>query len=181
MHTSAHVHVDQYIQFDKQFYNVQQQFIGTDVWVRGTLKLVEIFDNNYTRIKTHIRTNKKRHTDPDDFPENFSIMMQDHHVLSLIDRAAKIGNDFKEFIVAVLTPHAKLNTRRAMALLRLSQKYSPQQLNGAATVALKHKLYVPKQFETVLQKMSSQDTEENILISEATHEFIRSSEYFSHK
>jgi len=108
-------------------------------------------------------------------------MMQDNHVISLIDRAAKIGNDFKELIVAVLTPHAKLNTRRAMALLRLLQKYPPKELNRAAKVALKHKLYVPKQFEAVLQKMSFQNAEDNILISEATNEFIRSSDYFSHK
>lgn len=174
----ARVHVDQYIQFDKAFYSVPNQFVGSDLWVKGTEKLIVIYDDDHQCIKTHLRSKLKRHTDPNDFPKNFQVMMQDHHVRSLVYRSERVGEQFKQLITDILTPHAKLNTRRALAILRLVDKYNQTQLEEAAKVAVIHKLYSPKQLETLIQKMQTQHTEENILISEATQQFIRKADYF---
>ncbi len=174
----ARVHVDQYIQFEKAFYSVPNQFVGCSLWVRGTEKLVQIYDDDHQLIKTHLRSTQKRHTDPNDFPKNFQVMMQDHHVRSLIRRSEQVGEHFKQLIVAILTPHAKLNTRRAMAMLKLVDKYNQTQLEQAAKVAVIHKLYSPKQLETLIRRMQTPQTEEPILISEATQPFIREADYF---
>lgn len=174
----ARVHVDQYIQFEKAFYSVPSQFVGHDLWVKGTEKLVEIYDDEYQLIKTHLRSKRKRHTDPNDFPENFQVMMQDHHVRSLIARSQRVGEHFKQLIIAVLTPHAKLNTRRAMAILRLGDKYTRTQLEEAAKVAVTHKLHSPKQLEKLIQRMRLEDEQQTILISEETQPFIRKADYF---
>lgn len=174
----ARVHVDQYIQFEKAFYSVPNQFVSHDLWVKGTEKLVEIYDDEHQLIKTHVRRAQKRHTDPNDFPKNFQVMMQDHHVRSLIRRSERVGEHFKQLIIAILTPHAKLNTRRAMALLKLVGKYSPTQLEEAAQIAITHKLFSPKQLETLIGRMKPNDEEQTMLISEATQQFIRGADYF---
>lgn len=174
---SARVHVDQYIQFEKGFYSVPEQYVGKELWVRGTDNRVEIYDD-FTRIKTHLRTKAKRHTDPNDFPENVRVMMGDSHVRWLIAQAAKVGGEFKQLVVDVLTPHAKLNTRKAQALIKLAGRYSSDHLNAAARIACQHKYHLPKQLEAILEKMVSEKTEAEMTVSEATQQFVRPADYF---
>jgi len=174
----ARVHVDQYIQFEKAFYSVPERYVGKQLWVRATAKLVEIYDD-FTRIKTHVRTEAKRHTDPKDFPKNLQVMLDDRHVQWLISQAASVGEAFKQLIIDVLTPHAKLNTRRAQALIRLAERYPNEQLNLAAQVACQYKCYVPKQVERIIQKITAASEDSEISISEATQAFIRSADYFT--
>ena len=174
---SVRVHVDQYIQFEKTFYSVPEQFVGKQLWVRGIEKIVEIYDD-FTRIKTHLRTKTKRHTDPRDFPENIQVMMGDMHVRWLIKQAAKVGSEFKQLIVDVLTPHAKLNTRRAQALIKLAHRYPAKHLNAAAHIACGHKYHLPKQLETIIEKMISDKNQTGVPISEATQQFVRPADYF---
>lgn len=174
---AARVHVDQYIQFDKGFYSVSEQHVGKDVWVRGTEKIVEVYED-FTRIKIHVRTNAKRYTDPKDFPENIQVMMDDTHVKWLIEQAAKVGNEFKKLIVAVLTPHAKRNTRKAQALIKLADRYPTQHLNSAAKIAHQHKYHLPKQLQAIVEKIGSEAEETDILVSEATQQFVRPADYF---
>lgn len=173
----ALVHVDQYVQFEKGFYSVSEHYVGHEVWIRGTEKLIEIYED-HTLIKKCLRVTRGRYTDPNDFPKNVQLMMQDKHTQSLLERGARIGSDFKDLIRQVLQPHAKLNTRRALALLRLREKYQAAELNEAAKVAVKLKLHAPKQLEALINKMQSQYTDEPISISEETAELIRPANYF---
>ncbi len=151
--------------------------MGKQLWVRATVKLVEIYDD-FTRIKTHIRTEAKRHTDPKDFPKNLQVMLDDGHVQWLISQAANVGEAFKQLIIDVLTPHAKLNTRRAQALIRLAERYPNEQLNIAAQIACQYKCYVPKHVERIIQKIMAASDDTEISISEATQAFIRPADYF---
>jgi len=174
----ARVHVDQYIQFEKAFYSVPTLYVGCQVWVRATEKLVELYDvDNHTLIKKHLRVPKGRQTDPQDFPENFRVMLDDEYVQTLLNRSAAIGPHFKQLIVAVLTPHAKLNYRRALALVNLRKKYYPEQLEQVAELALKHNVQAPKQLEHLL-KNNNKEAQEAIFISEATRELVRDPTYF---
>jgi transposase len=174
---AVRVHVDQYIQFERGFYSVPEPYVGKELWVRATTKLVEIYDD-FTRIKTHVRTNAKRHTDPGDFPENFQVMMGDTHVRWLIAQAAKVGGAFKQLIVDVLTPHAKRNTRKAQAFIKLAEHYPAEQLNAAAQIACQHKYHLPKQLEALIGKMFNEKNEADVTVSEATQAFIRPADYF---
>lgn len=174
---SVRVHVDQYIQFERGFYSVPEPYVGKELWVRGTEKRVEIY-NDFTRIKTHIRTTAKRHTDPKDFPENVQVMMGDTHVQWLITQAAKVGCEFRQLIVDVLTPHAKLNTRKAQALIKLVDRYPAEHLNAAAHIACQHKYHLAKQLEAIIENTLSEKTEAGLPISEATEQFVRPADYF---
>lgn len=177
---SVSVHVDQYIQFEKGFYSVPEAYVGSKLWVRGTEKLIEVYDD-FIRIKAHIKTRAKRQTDPKDFPENLRVMMDSNHVKWLIEQAEKVGCEFKQLIINVLTPHAKLNTRKAQALIRLADRYPAERLNAAANIACQNKFHLPKQLEAILEKISSEREETGILVSEATQQFVRPADYFIQK
>ena len=174
----AIVHVDQFIQFDKHFYALPEQtFVGKTVWVRATEKLVHIY-HDHTLVRKFVRGQQKRQYNPGDFPENHRIMLESKDVQALIGRAASIGPSFKKLLIQVLSPHARLNYRRALALLRLREKYSKEHLNRAAEYAVSHNIHTPRQFQALLDKLKNSAEEEGIPISEQTQLFLRDPEYF---
>jgi transposase len=175
----AKVHADQFIQFEKNFYSVPHVYVGKDVWVRATEKLIHIY-LDHTLIKKHVRAQTRRQYDSKDFPKNFEIMLEDQNVQAIIERAEQIGQPFKKLLLQVLAPHAKLNYRRALALLRLKDKYAKEQLNQAAKLAIVHKIHTPKTFETLLHKIDAQQDEQPLFISEETRAMMRNSDYFIH-
>lgn len=174
----AIVHVDQFIQFDKHFYALPEQtFVGKTVWVRATEKLVQIY-HDHTLVRKFVRGQQKRQYDPGDFPENFRVMLESKDVQALIDRAASIGPAFRKLLIQVLSPHARLNYRRALALLRLREKYSKEHLNQAAEYAVSHNIHTPRQFQALLDKLRNSPEDEQIPVSEQTRLFLRDPEYF---
>lgn len=174
----AKVHPDQFVQFEKKIFSVPQQYIGKTVWVRGTEKLIEIYDQ-HERIKQYPRNHQMRMFDRSDFPENVRIMLDDQSVQGLLERAAAVGPQFKHFLLEVLSPHAKLNYRRALGLLNFANKYSAALLETAAPTAISYKLHVPKQFERVLEKLKAKE-QTPVPISNETQELLREAEYFIH-
>jgi len=174
----AKVHVDQFIQFEKKFYSVPDTYVGKTVWVKGTEKLIRIFDG-YTLIKQDPRSHKTRQFDPNDFPKNFQLMMADYAIQHLLARAQAIGPEFRKFIVAVLAPHAKINYRRALGLLKLQNKYSNELMEKTAPLAIQYHIYVPKQCERLLEQCQA-PKDEAIPISGETLELIRPADYFTH-
>jgi len=173
----AKVHVDQFIQFEKTLLSVPTAYVGKTVWVRGTEKMIEIYDG-YERIKQHARKPQGRLMDPRDFPENFQLMLNTQAIQYLIARAAGVGPNFEQLLRHVLTPHAMLNYRRARALLNKSQKYPAELVECAAQQALAQKIYVPNLFQRLLNRLQSPTSD--IPVSEQTLEFIRSADYFIH-
>jgi len=175
---AAKVHPDQFVQFEKKVFSVPQLYIGKTVWVRGTEKLIEIYDQ-HERIKQYPRNRQMRLFDRSDFPENVQLMLDEQAVQHLLERAAAIGPRFKQFLLEVLSPHAKLNYRRALGLLNFTGKYSATLLEAAAAVAIAYKLHVPKQFERVLEKLKIKE-QTSLPISHETQELLREAEYFIH-
>lgn len=173
----AKVHCDQFIQFEKKFYSVPEAYLGKTLWVRGTEKMIEIYDD-YQRIRQYPRSRQTRMFNPTDFPENVQLMLGEDAIQKLIARAAVIGPHFKQLLLSVLTPHAKLNFRRALGLLNFFPKYSTAHLEQAAQIAIPNQIYVPQLFKRLLEKLRT--PEEPLPLSAETQEFVRSAEYFVH-
>lgn len=173
----AKVHADQFIQFEKKFYSLPEAHIGKSVWVRGTEQVVEIYDD-YQRLRQYPRGRQTRLFDPNDFPRNVQLMLGEHAIQSLITRAAAIGPHFKQLILGVLTPHAKLNYRRALGLLNFGPKYPAALLEAAAHIAIANQIYVPQLFKRLLEKLRT--PQETLPRSAETQEFVRPAEYFIH-
>ena len=173
----AKVHADQFIQFEKKFYSVPEPYIGKTVWVRGAEKLVAIFYQQQL-IWQYPRNRQTRMFEATDFSNNVQMMMGEQAIQNLIARAQAIGPHFKELLANVLTPHAKLNYRRALALLNFNAKYSAALLEAAAPTAITNKIYVPQVFQRLLEQL--QAPEDRIPISDETQALLRPADYFIH-
>lgn len=173
----AKVHADQFIQFEKKFYSVPEQYIGKTVWVRGAEKLVAIF-YQHQLIRQYPRNRQTRLFEVTDFPNNVQMMLGEQAIQNLIARAQAIGPNFKQLITTVLTPHAKLNYRRALALLNFRAKYSAALLEAAAPTAITNHIYVPQTFQRLLEQLQVPD--DRIPISGETQELLRGADYFIH-
>ncbi|OVE79415.1 hypothetical protein BVY01_02645 [bacterium I07] len=176
------VHADHFIQFKKKTYSMPTVYIGKTFWVRGTDKLIQVFDSDYQIIKQHVITPHYRHTDWSDFPENIQAALDQDLPDYLQKTAAEVGPRFRQLIRKTLEPHAFMNLRKAQGLVRLMEKYKYPLLETAAARTLDDQLsHVPKNFVRLLETLTEQQQEQNIPVSLFTQEFIRPMDYFEHK
>jgi hypothetical protein len=177
----AKVHPDQFVQFEKKVVSVPHKYIGKTLWIRGTEKLIEIYDEQHVRIKQYARSHQTRLFDRDDFPEDVRVMLDDQAVQRLLERAEAVGPQFKQLVHAILSPHAMLNYRRALALLNFTRQYPLELLEAAAEVAIPYQLHTPKPFQRLLEKLkATQSQPPGIPISQETQELLRDADYFIH-
>jgi transposase len=178
----ATVHADHYIQFKKQFYSVPHAYVGKTVWLRATDKRIEIyFDNNL--IKQHVITDRLRHTDFNDFPENIKAALDDGLPHQLQQSAMNVGPNFYQLIRNVLTPHAFINLRKAQGLMTLKKKWPYSLIEQAALIAIEQQIRItPDNFKRLLEKLSNENHEKNTIqpltYSQQTMEFLRDITYF---
>lgn len=175
----AKVHVDQFLQFEKKTYSVPAAFVGKYLWVRASEKLIQIYDAQ-TLVKKYVRSAAGRQYEAQDFPHNFQLMLQSRDVQALLARAETIGPEFQQLLVQVLKPHAKLNYRRGLALLRFKEKFPCEQLNQAAAYATAHHIHTPKQFHALLLPAQSPQQELPLAMSAETQALVRTPDYFIH-
>jgi len=118
------VHPDHHIVFDKSYYSLPTRFIGTKVWVKGTVKTVEIF-RDHERVKMHPRAHTPGRwvTDHTDYPpEKLAFLMATPTWCR--KKAAEFGPSTETLITAILKEGAMKNLRKAQAILRLAEKHS---------------------------------------------------------
>ena len=172
------VHPDQYIQFEKKPYSVQQRHVGRTLWAKGTETLLQVYDDDFRLLKQHVRSTRRWHTDWSDFPEHVQEMFDDRAVVRILRRAERIGPAMGAYIRLILEPHAKINLRKAQGMLGFAERYGADALEGAATTALSKRRFQLNDFRRLLQ--DPPEAEEQIPISSATAAYIRPPGYFIH-
>jgi len=173
------VHPDQFIQFEKRTFSVQERFVGRTFWAKGTEKLLQVFDDEFRLVKQHVRTVKRRHTDWTDFPEHVQDMFGDKAIVHILRRAARIGPAMEIYLRRVLEPHAKINLRKAQGMLGLSEQHGAEALEAAAAAALSRRRFQFKDFKQLVLE-GPEDDEEQIPVSTETASFVRPPGYFIH-
>lgn len=175
------VHPDCYIQFNKKSYSVPFSYVGKNLWVKGTEKIIQIYYDDKL-IKQHTVSYNYRNTDFNDFPENFNHVINTGIHKYLIDKAKETGENFHKLILKILNTHLYINLRKAQGLIGLSQKYDSLFIEQASQIALSHSLHItPKSFKMIIEKLVEQTENEQTVItfSEESLSFIRNADYFS--
>lgn len=175
----ATVHPDCYIQVNKKYYSVPHAYVGKTVWVKATEKIVQIY-HDYLLIKQHVISNRFRHTDFNDFPENVKAAIDEGLPRYLQDTAMTVGENFSRLIHQVLKPHAFINLRKAQALVALKDKWPHSLIEQTAAMALENQINItPNNFKQLLQQIDQQNNpEQSAPRSQATFEFVRDISYF---
>ncbi len=172
----AKVHPDCFVQYKKKFYGVPFQYVGKKVWIKEYDNKIEIY-HNYRLIKFYVKDERLRQYDMKDFPENIQSVLDHGYHKKLIKKAESIGYYFHQIISQLLKSQAFLNLRNAQAIMRLTEKFSKNELNKIAAEILYQKL--PVNVESFKQKLLIKGQTEKSLIGPKSETFIRQPDYFS--
>lgn len=136
----AKVHADCHVQVLKKFYSVPFQFVGREVRVRVSTRLIEVFNQDMNLLSCHARLlGKETHsTDPRHYPAEKVALTQFSVQIALRD-AEKIGPETLKLVTELLGGSYPLRyLRRAQGILRLHQsgRVSCKALEHAAKMGM---------------------------------------------
>jgi hypothetical protein len=133
---SALVHRDQHVVFAGSFYSLPCAYVGSEVWVRATLKMVQMFKEEQL-IKTHPRASAKGQwvTDPLDYPESARVFLE-KDVGYCLTKGKALGGAIEQYLCALLATPSLTRQRKAQAVLRLGDIYGMERLQAACRRAL---------------------------------------------
>lgn len=134
----ARVHVDYHIEYDKHYYSVPHMLVGSQVEVRASSRLVNIYSGG-KRVASHARsTQQAKHTTLNEhMPETHR-----HQANWTPERfekwSADIGTATHHMVQQMLGAkrHPQQNFRSILALLSLAKQYDRVRLENACTRAM---------------------------------------------
>ncbi|MCL2679843.1 MAG: IS21 family transposase [Dehalococcoidia bacterium] len=180
---AATVSFNYHIGVDEQYYSVPYEYIKRKVDVRLTRNVVEIFYEG-TRICSHIRIHGRRgqySTQEAHMPANHQKSLQ-WNGERFRKWAAKIGPCATTTVEAILTGYKveQQGYRACMALLKLSDQYTPDRLEAACAKAL---TYTPrpnyKAIQTILKSGQDRITKDSAAPAEpSVFGFTRGADYY---
>lgn len=180
---SAKVSFNYHIEVEGRFYSVPFEYIKRQVDVRTTRNTVEVFYEG-TRICSHVRlydTREKYSTQEAHMPPNHQQYIQ-WNGERFRKWAAKIGTNTATVVESILTGYKveQQGYRVCMALLKLSDQYSPERLEAACAKGL---FYTPrpsyKSIQTILKSGQDKPAEESEQpFNPSEYGFTRGSGYY---
>jgi transposase len=177
----ATVAFNYHIEVDGRFYSVPYEYIKRRVDVRLTRNVVEVFWEGI-RICSHVRGNSLR----DKYSTTEAHMPPNHQEYAQWNSerfrkwAAKIGSQTATVVESILTGYKveQQGYRACMALLKLSDSYTPESLEAACAQALH---YTPrpgyKTIQTIL-KSAQKKVESSALTTPSEYGFTRGADYY---
>jgi transposase len=135
----ARVHIDYHVELFGHYYSVPYGFARSEVEIRYTPTVVELFHQG-VRIASHVRNDTKGRasTNPEHMPPRHR-----HYLEWTPERfqswARKIGPETETLIIAVMARyrHPALAYRSCLGILRLSERYGAARLEAAAERTLR--------------------------------------------
>ena len=130
----AKVGPDIHVKVGKALYSVPWRHIGHEVDAREGYRVVEIFFEGEL-IKTHLRIERGKQTDPADYPpEKIAFFMRTPAWCR--HRAAELGPNVTSVVAALMELNALYRLRQAQGVVGLAEKYGPGRLDAACRRAI---------------------------------------------
>lgn len=182
----ATVQYNYHIAVDKMYYSVPYQYIKFKVDVRVTHRLIEIY-YQHTRICSH----RRKHGHPGQYATVEDHMPKNHRQANewngerFIHWAKQVGEDTRIVIERLLAAY-KVEQQAyngCLSILKLSDTYSPDQLEAACTKALSiinapryRNIKLILEANQIKQEISKQS--ESSPTNDQTHAYLRGSTYY---
>jgi len=148
----AKVQKDHHVVFKNNFYSLPTEYIGTEVWVKGGLRTIEIYQKHQL-IKSHVRLEGKGkwQSDLNDYPESALRFLRQTPEKCLFE-AAVIGDATLKIITLTLDHKSKQRLRKAQAILRLAITFSAERLEKACLRSCTYNNYLYESIKNILEK-----------------------------
>jgi hypothetical protein len=132
--STAKVGPDIHIKVGKALYSVPWQHIGAIVDARSGARTVEVFIDAKL-IKTHVRIERGRQTDPGDYPpEKIAFFMRTPAWCR--HRAGELGDAVAELVAVLMEVNALYRLRQVQGVVRLAEVHGGVRLNAACARAI---------------------------------------------
>lgn len=168
------VHRDHHIVFEGSFYSVPSSYIGQEVWLRATERVVDIY-MEHVKIKTHVRSKIRGQwiTDIQDYPKGAKFFLEKDRD-NCLRQAQEIGHSTYGFLNEILKTTSLTHRRKAQAILRLGEKYGPKRLEAACQRALSFDNFAYRSLKRILAQgldnpSSGVEKERKVLDHEASY------------
>ena len=154
----AKVHKDHHIVFRNNFYSLPTEYIDTEVWVKGGLRTIEVYQK-YQLIKSHVRLEGrgKWQSDLNDYPESALRFLRQTPEKCLFE-AAVIGDSTLKIMTITLEHKSKQRLRKAQAILRLAITFSAERLERACLRSCTYNNYLYESIKNILEKNLEEKT-----------------------
>jgi transposase len=176
------VHRDNHVVVEGSFYSAPYAYLGMMVVVRCSNKLVQIFYQERL-IKVHSRAENKGSwvTDQNDYPKNAQIFLSCDKEACL-KKAETIGKATYSFCEQILSKPSIIAKRKAQAILRCAERYTPERLEAACKRALEYDNFSYKCIDSILKNNLEGNKEREKPIRKISLEtsYLRDPKEFSH-
>lgn len=132
------VHTDCHVQVLKKFYSVPFRYVGQEVRVRITAKMIEVFDQDLNPLCAHLRLygSELRQTESSHYPEA-KVAVASFTVKQALFDAKRVGPETFKLVESLLQgSHPLLHLRRVQGILRIAKQVSREAMEHACKMAL---------------------------------------------
>lgn len=152
---------DYHIEFDEHYYSVSYLYVGKQVEVRGTTRMVEIFCD-HERIPSHVRAYGKTDryiTLTEHMPENHKAVSE-WSVDRFISWAASFGKQTEDYIRFVMSKreHPEQAYKTCVGILNKGESISKTSMEQICKKALDNNAYSYKYFDVIFKKYSGSES-----------------------
>ncbi len=161
------VHRDGYVEVDKAYYQVPEEYIGRKIWVRWDSRLVRVFNRNFEQITVLSRIPAGK------FSSCLSTRGRKTSVECTaaywLKRASLIGDCAGKWAFEVVSNRGPQGIRVLQGLIGMTRKYSYREIEKACELAVSHGAYRLRDLRRLIKEPSRQETFEFM----ASHPLIR--------
>ena len=177
------VHIDHHVEFDARYYSAPHHLIGSKVWARATVNMVELLLDG-RRIAAHRRSYG---------PKGTYVTLDAHRPRShrewgawppqrVIDWATELGVFTGRVVEQIIAakPHPEQGYRSCLALIRDVKRYSAERVEAACKRALEIGSPTRRSVVAILQNNLEQVAEsDEQLPPPVSHENVRGGDYYA--
>ncbi len=147
------VHRDAFVEVDKAYYEVPEEYVARTVWVRWDGRLVHVFNARWEPVAVHARV------DPGRFSRSGSSRngRVQHSVAYWLKEVGRLGVHIDAWSRAMTKQRGPQGIRVLMGLRDLTGKHSVVRIEEACRQALSHGAYRLKDIRRLVERPSDQE------------------------
>lgn len=164
------VHRDSFVEVERAYYEVPEEYICRDVWVRWDGRTIRVFNDRMEQVAFHAQADKGRFSYSEQTTSRGRLLGVERSSAWLVQKAIKIGPNCGAWADAALSNRGVEAIRPLYGLLALSRSYNSTQIDRACAAALTDSHFHLKDLKRILE--SPQSEQETMSFME-THPLIR--------
>ena len=164
------VHRDSFVEVEKAYYEVPEEYIRRDVWVRWDGRTVRVFNARWEQVAVHAQAEKGRFSYSDQTTSRGRLLGMERSSAWLVKKAIKIGPQCGAWAGATLAHRGVEAIRPLYGLVALVRDYRVSQVEAACGTALSESRFYLKDIKALLD---TPPAEQEMMPFLETHPLIR--------